>query len=112
MALGKGKGLLDLYDIKQIAFLSIFFVKCISFCDLRSIRRNEIYCAMLGKKGKCRIKNGKQGADVESSKKEKTEVCVCVCVCMRVRACVVKHRPPRIVLGIFRINFITARIDY
>ena len=43
-------------------------------------------------------------------------VCVCararVCACMRVRACVVKHRPPGIVLGIFRINFTTARIDY
>ena len=35
---------------------------------------------MLGKKSKCRIKNGKQGAGVESSKKEKTEVCVCACV--------------------------------
>ena len=106
---------------------------------------------MLGKKSKCRIKNGKQGAgDVESGKEKKTEVCVCVCVCVRVcvcvcvcvcacvcaRACVcvcvcvcvcgggggeghhpqtlteVKHRPPRIVLGIFRINFTTARIDY
>ena len=62
------------------------------------------------------------------------DVCVCVCVCVRlcvcVRACVcirvcvwggghhpqtlteVKHRPPRIMLGIFRINFTTARIDY
>ena len=65
-------------------------------------------------------------------------VCVCVracaCACVRVHACVcararmcvcvwcggggdhpqteVKHRPPRIVLGIFRINFTTARIDY
>ena len=110
-----------------MAFFSIFFVKCISFCDLWSFRRNE----MLGKKSKCRIKYGKQGAGgVESSKKEKTEVCVCVCVCVRacVRACVslyvcvgggvreslrkVKHRAPRIVLGIFRINFITSRIDY
>ena len=62
MALGKGTGtykLLDLYDIKKNAFFSTFFVKCLSFCDLRSIRRNEIYCAMLGKKGKCRIKKRK-----------------------------------------------------
>ena len=88
---------------------------------------------MLGKKSKCRIKNGKQG-EVESGKKKKTEVrvcacmCVCVCACVRVHACVcvlgggggnhpqtlteVKHRPPRIVLGIFRINFTAARIDY
>ena len=45
-----------------------------SYGLLRSIRRNEIYCAMLGKKSNCRIKNGKQGAGgVESNKKE---VCV------------------------------------
>ena len=70
--------LLHLYDIKEMAFFSIFFVKCISFCDLRSIRQTEIYCAMSGKKSKCRIKNGKQGAGgVESSKKKKTEVCAC-----------------------------------
>ena len=46
---------------------------------------------MLGKKSKCRIKNGKQGAgDVESGKKKKMEVCagVYVCVCACVRACV------------------------
>ena len=82
---------------------------------------------MLGKKSKCRIKNGKQGAGgVESSKKEKMK-CVCGCVCVCACACgggggggghhpqtltEVKHRPPSIMLGIFQINFITATIDY
>ena len=43
---------------------------------------------MLGKKSKCRIINGKQGAgDVESSKKEKTCVRACVRACVRVRVC-------------------------
>ena len=79
MALGKGKVSLSSFAVntylifkilKKLHFSPYFFVKCISFCDLRSIRRNEIYCAMLGKKSKCRIKNGKQGTGgVESSKK-------------------------------------------
>ena len=94
-----------------MAFFSIFFVKCRSFCDLRSIRGNEIYCAMLGKKSKCKIKNGKEGEGVEWSKKEKMEVCacafvrvhVCMSACTCVRVCVghhpqtlkeIKHRPP------------------
>ena len=82
MALGKGKVSKDPLPL----ILDLYDVKCISFCDLRSIRRNETYCATLGKTSKCRIKNGKQGAGgVESSKKEKTEDGRQKCVCARVR---------------------------
>ena len=95
--------LLDLYDIKEMAFYSIFFVKCISFRDLRIIRRNEI--------------------GVESSKNETTEVCVCVCV--RACACVRARARARVCVcvcvcvcvwggggGGHHPQTVTARIDY
>ena len=45
--------------------------------------------AMLRKKSKRGIKNGKQGTGgVESGKKEKMEVCVRVCACVRACVCV------------------------
>ena len=86
--LGKGKVSKDPLPLIP----DLYDVKCISFCDLRSIRRNEIYCAMLGKMSNCRIKNGKQGAGgVESSKKEKTED-RSVCARVRVRTTDLKIR--------------------
>ena len=36
-------------------------------------------------------------------------VCVCVCVWARTHTRMAKYHPPRIVLGIFRINFTAAK---